>query len=316
MKKFVKVSLILAGSFFAVGILLCLISTMIGGRKLMHFIVENEELVNKIETFVGSFHGVAGSDWALTFDGDKVLVEDVDLGERFFEDTFQSYPVTDVKNLNIEIGAGEFVIEEKETADDNIEIAVAGVGDCEYDVKDGTLYVKGFNKIIANSGIIGEITLSVPKDSHFEKVYVKIGAGTMELSGVNAKELEASVSAGEVIMERIKVDEFEAEIGAGELAASEVVSTNAELTVSLGECVYEGTITGNLEAECDMGNLEISLTGKETDHNYSVECDAGNIDIADRSMTGLSAEKVIDNGALSNFNISCDLGNITVEFAE
>ena len=91
---------------------------------------------------------------------------------------------------------------------------------------------------------------------------------------------------------------------------------NAEIEVSMGECIYEGLIKGNLEAECDMGNLELKLSGSQSEHNYQIECAAGNIDMKGFSVAGFAAEKNIDNGADSEYDISCNMGNITVEFEE
>ena len=65
-----------------------------------------------------------------------------------------------------------------------------------------------------------------------------------------------------------------------------------------------------------MGNVELALEGKQSDHNYHIECAAGNIDIKGYSMAGFLGEKEIDNGADSDYDISCNMGNITVEFEE
>ncbi len=318
MNKFVKVSLILAGIFMVLGIGLCLISGIVGGRKLVNTITSDEELDDKIEVLVDSvcsiLNKVTGGDWFPAFDGGIVVGGDV-IESLTVEDTSYVVPLAEVKKMEIAIGAGELSIEEKALADGNIEISVTGLGEWEYHMDEDTLCMNAFDDVIQTMNV-GEITVKIPKDSYFEEIDIQVGAGTLNLLDVDAKELEAKIGAGEAIMKDITADEFTAEINAGSLSAKEISSVNAELSVDLGECVYEGTISGNLEADCDMGNLDIVLTGSEAEHNYTIECDAGNIDVGDYSISGVSAEKVIDNGVASNFEIQCGLGNITVEFED
>ena len=318
MNKFVKVSLILAGIFMVLGIGLCLISGIVGGHKLVNVIAENEELDDKIEAVINSvcvtLNDVTGGEWFPTFDVGFVVGDDA-VNALTVENNSYVIPLAEVKKLEIAIGAGELNIEEKELADGNIEISVTGLGEWEYHMDEDTLCMNAFDEVIHTMNV-GEITIAIPKDSYFEEVDIQVGAGVLELTDIKAKELEAKIGAGEAIMKNITADEFTAEINAGSLSAKEISSVNAELAVDLGECVYEGTISGNLEADCDMGNLDIVLTGSEAEHNYVIECDAGNIDVGDYSISGVSAEKVIDNGVASNFEIQCGLGNITVEFED
>lgn len=317
MKKFVKVSLILSGIFMALGIVLCLISTIVGGKKLVYMISQSDDLDEKVEVAVnqvlGLLNEVTDGEWFPAFDGEFHILDEQ--GNLPLEDASYVVPLADVKNLEIAIGAGEVTIEEKELADGNIEIEVSGIGTWEYHIEDDTLCLNAFEEVITTLNA-GEISIKIPKGSYFEEAEVKVGAGVLELTDMNVKELEAHIGAGEVVMRRIQAEEFAAEVNAGNLRAKEISSVNAELSVDLGECIYEGSISGNLEADCDMGNLDIVLTGSEAEHNYVIECDAGNIDIGDRSVSGVSAEKVIDNGAASNFEIKCGLGNITVDFED
>ena len=87
-----------------------------------------------------------------------------------------------------------------------------------------------------------------------------------------------------------------------------------DLEVGMGDCVYYGTILKDLEAECDLGNIGITVTGSMKDYNYEIECNAGNIDLGGNSITSLAFEKEIFNGAPGTFELSCNMGSITVDF--
>ncbi len=316
MKKFIKWSLITAGICMALGIVLLTISVLVGGHRISQILKSNEGLDKKIaalaDTAFTTINFATDGEWFPAFDGDIVV-----MGENLTKiDTSYEVSIHEIESLDIKVGAGELVLTSNSELTDIVRIDVKGVGECAYDVKDGVLYLDGFNQIIGDSGVIGEIEVYIPEGMTFNEVKVEVGAGTIELDKMNANTLEASIGAGEMIIEQMDAQMFSAKIGAGSLQTEDVSTVDAELDVSLGECIFEGSITGNLEAECDMGNLELTLNGKQEDHNYAIDCKAGNIDIENWNAAGFMADKEIDNGVTSNFEISCNMGNITIEFED
>ncbi len=322
MGKFAKGSLITAGVLFAVGFILCLISVFFGGKKILtdkEFMNEKFHVLNdaldrvNIDLGNGKFFIGWDDDYS---DG---LKSDLTINDEVFNDDAQvQIPADEVKNLALSLGAGTFIIEEKDIADGIIDITFRGVGTCDYRVDGDTLHVEGFKNINVNMIHINEadnkITLKLPADIDFDSISTEIGAGIMKVSNVDAKDFDISLGAGEIDLEKMNVNDFSAEIGAGSMDAEEVFVNNATLTVSMGECVFAGNISGNLSAECDMGNMELDLDGKQSDHNYKIECAAGNISMDGFEATAISAEKNIDNGADSTYSITCSMGNIDIEF--
>lgn len=323
MKKFVKGSLITAGILFAVGLVFCFISTLIGGQRLIRAIKEEDILDEKIEVFVDEVGNVVyeatDGRWGYSFKESyprELTVNGQIMNGGSMEEKLS---LSDIQELQLDVGAGILYLQEKETADNTIDISIKGLGGCTYKTEDGRLYVEGFRGIKTLIGNVAQdnvITISVPKNCRFEKVETEVGAGAMDIQGVNVGKLKTEIGAGECRIYQVNVNEFSAEIGAGSL---EVTGTNAgtvELDVSMGECIYQGSVTGDMDVECSMGNIELSLEGKEEDHNYRVECSAGNIDIGNLSFSALAAERVVNHNADSNFDIDCNMGNITINFAE
>ena len=111
----------------------------------------------------------------------------------------------------------------------------------------------------------------------FDEVEIEVGAGVMEAYKFNAKEIKADVGAGILSLYQSEAKELSVEIGAGEFSALDVDAREADLTVGLGNCSYQGSIFESLEAECDMGNMDFLLKGKESDYNYDVSCGMGSI---------------------------------------
>ncbi len=292
MKKFAKVSLITAGVFFAIGCILAFISMAFGGRKLIRIIREEDDYYfhDRVEAFADV---VENSVYSFT-DGRWGYARD---SAAESEQAYYEVDASQIRDLELNFGAGEFTIEEADTQDGKIEIHVQGIGRVDYSVKGDTLYVNGFEGHRWADKSNNRIDIKIPWGSSFEEISVETGAGVTILSGIRANELEAAVGAGSV-----------------QISESEV--NNASLSVGMGECYYEGTIRGDLDAECGMGEMSLILSGKETDHNYEIECSAGEITIGGFSVSGLASEKVIDHNAGSEFDIACSMGNIEIVFEE
>lgn len=288
MKKFAKVCSIMAGILAALGIVLCFISAAIGGGNTALYWKE------RVRSYAEGTKGIG------------MHTEQI--------------PMEQIKNLTLTLGAGEFVIVEKDEADGQAELAITGSGNCSYGTERGTLHIKGFqntkfgNWWRSNRG--NHIVLEIPKGFCFEEVTVELGAGVMTVENLCAREAELEIGAGELTIQQGNVQELHAQAGAGQIRMQKMNICDGELSVDMGECIYEGSISGNLEAECDMGNLNMELAGREQNYNYELECDMGNITVGSESIKGISSEKTIDNGALGTFEVSCGMGNIIISFTE
>ena len=64
-----------------------------------------------------------------------------------------------------------------------------------------------------------------------------------------------------------------------------------------------------------MGEIVMKLSGKESDHSYSVRCAAGEVRIGDHTSSMLAIERYIDNGTGSEYSVDCSMGSISITFA-
>lgn len=315
MKKFAKISLITAGVLFVIGCLLAFISVIVGGRSIVRTIKEQDYLEEKMNTLAEKLEAVVyyatGRNHFVVLDEENRI--DTSSGENGQID------MSSIRNMELELGAGTFIIEEKEEADGKIDIAASGIGRCNYYVEGDTFHVEGFHGLKwLNLPDVSEnrVEIRVPQGSSFENVTVETGAGILEISDITVDKFEVQGGAGQFKLSDMMIGKLDAQCGAGQMEAYHVQTADAELSVGAGECIFEGAIEGNLDAECGMGNMEITLSGKETDHNYEIECAAGNVNVGSFSVSAMAAEKVINNNAASNFDIECGMGNITFIFEE
>ena len=118
--------------------------------------------------------------------------------------------------------------------------------------------------------------LYVPTDADLDNVELQLGAGSMEVNGLQTDSIHAAVDAGKLIIQGI----------------------NAEY----------------ISVDCTAGNVQLSVLGKEEDYNYDLTCTAGNIALGDIVYNGVKEETTIENGADKIMDVNCTVGNIEISF--
>lgn len=321
MKKFVKVSLITAGSMLLIGFLMVLIAGFAGGRTVLHEIRRGllETRLERLgwEWDRGDFHFVWDDKDSIS---SHTRSHTLTVNGKQEDSSGVQYEIeaAQVKSLDFLMGAGKFTLTEKETDDGKISLYMEGNGNCTYEVKENTLYIEGFSGIqeYKNVGEWNQMEIHVPRGSSFREVDVEIGAGLMNICNLTIEEFDAEVGAGEMSLSDTVITELDAEIGMGSLIADGVQSVNANISVDMGKVDFDGGISGYMEVENAVGSVYMLLDGAAEDHNYVIECKLGSIEIEDYFGTAVAAQKTISQGKDSTYNISCDMGLIEIDFRE
>ena len=135
---------------------------------------------------------------------------------------------------------------------------------------------------------------------------------------VKLQELEIEMGAGTVYLNRdIETEKLSVEMGAGEFESKNpVTAREADLEIGTGSMTFADLSAGKADGECGLGELNLTLTGKQEDYNYDLECGVGNLDVGSDSYSGLGREKTIFNkGADRKLDLECGMGNISVDFS-
>ena len=294
MKRFMKVSLITAGTLGALGFAFCLIGGIVSGRNFLMAVKNDVHADKRLAVVERVFEGVERGIGASKSGKTEIYVEDSSYSapdkltvnnSETTESEYEHHIETEgIRELNVSLGAGICTISEKDEADGLIDLYVNGKGGFNFYIKDSTLYVEGFkgNQLFNVNQLDNEMTLRIPRGMGFEEMDLEIGAGIMEIDNLKAKEFDAVIGAGELGINKAEIIDFSVEIGAGNLVAGDMHVRGADLEVDLGNCSYEGIIEQELDAECNMGSMDFLLKGKEKDHNYEIECSAGNVEICEQ----------------------------------
>lgn len=299
MKRFLKVILIMAVVFGVLGL-----GLTAGGAAMGATMGDVGILDNGLKRILGIFqdHSVTDDN---TWDNDEAMltaaenavnekgVVSDDLDSSGCVKTYEASAVTDLScNLKYE----EIVV--KTWSKDTIQVDAPGSDQKHVQISNdnGCLKIESSRRLKSSS-----IEISLPAKKEFQSVTLKIGAGTVEING------------------DFKTEQLSVDIGAGTFSndgSLEVKQT--DISVGVGNAEIEELTTEKLNGNCGMGNMDISLTGKDTDYNYELKCGLGNLEVDGEQETALtSGSRMISNpGAEKSVKLECGMGDVNVDFED
>ena len=222
-----------------------------------------------------------------------------------------------VKSLNVNISAGECVIQEGE----GNEVRVEYDGDesrLTQTLEDGVLTI-GMDDVEFSSLFDDEertVYLYLPLGTFYESVELNVAAGTIYGDRLTAKEISVDVGAGSCDISELTAEKkADITVAGGNFNSSIFVAGEASFDCGIGNMNISGKI-GNIDVDCGVGSINLELEANEKDYNYKIQCGVGNIDINGESYTALSKNKEINNSASATMDLDCGVGNINVNLYE
>ena len=112
-----------------------------------------------------------------------------------------------------------------------------------------------------NTHNITELDVS-NKNEDFEDLdfYAVSGSKELNISENNIHSVNINVDGGEVKIENSTTDDL-------------------NIDMAMGESKYQGQVLKNADIECSMGEVDLELSGRKEDFNYTIECSAGEVEI-------------------------------------
>ena len=301
MKKFVNISLIVAGILFVTGAVILIICRIFAGS--MHGVLT--------DTVSSQLHTTMGSIPLYSWSG---------IHNRHFNQHYPTHSGTftddsaalgsDITELCIDLNYTNFTLAPSQ--DDYFHISSEGIGKYQYYTEDSVFYINGFHDRSANTS---RLILEVP-DIRFSCVDVNFGAGTAALSSLKGDSIMLDIGAGQLTLNEIDCDYICADVGAGSVSIDNGKTLNADFDIGMGKLVYKGFIDSDLTADVGMGNITLQIADTQDAHNYDLEGAMGKITLGSKTYGGMAFETEIDNDADSTYSLECGMGNIDVSFQD
>ena len=229
-------------------------------------------------------------------------------------DVQETFAVENIRSLDVEVGGCAFSLEESPDAD--FHVNAIGTNKVQCYVEENTLHVKTIAKAVVNSDQDASIVIQIPAGFGFGELDMEIGAGTMNLGSVTAREIDLEVGAGQIIADAVQADSLHVNVAAGDARVNSLQVKEFDAEVGMGNLYASGCVSGHGNLECDMGNITLELSGVSTAFDYNIECGLGKIKIGEETYSGLAKEKALHHGAGHKMDVECAMGNVEILFAE
>ncbi len=322
MKKFTKISLILAAVLAASGVVLFgIASVMCGGYGALRKQMRESEI----------HHG----NWHITADGIYYLDEEWET-ERDTQDaaetaetvetsdsgeTSYTYEMAEVKNLRLDIDAATVYVQEGDRTD-AVVVHMSGGRETYYS---GAVSADGTLEIVYDYQFQGihiskpdtEIRIEIPAGMKIAELELDFDAAGAEVdfAGMTCEDLTISADAADAAVEDLTVTRTaNLAADAGNIETANGSYQDVEIACNMGNVSMEGEISGNITASTSMGSIELAFAGDPDAYDYQVSYNMGEVRVNGREYSGMSAAyetPYADTTRLAE--LECDMGSIDLD---
>lgn len=289
MKKGIKICLSLAGVLFALGVVLFLTGSALGGRRESTQYFEERWgdlsrnrawgpiLVNSNGVHIGGENGIHVDSEGVDIGGANGIHVGHNSGNPNSEkkQLVQSGELTGITSVEAELSWGDLWIQEGEDFALSLEWNQSGYA-MSYQVENGVLRVKdedGRHKIGDNFTIACKMILTVPAGTELDTLDLSTDMGDIQI--------DAALTAGE-----------------------------ADLSTDLGDVNCRGLLAREMEVQSDLGDVSVTVPSDCEGLSYSLSADLGEVLLNGQTQTNpthVTAEK--ENYFLE---ASSSLGNVSL----
>lgn len=135
-------------------------------------------------------------------------------------------------------------------------------------------------------GGTGDLVIYVREDTTFDSVEIEIGAGTLDVERLEARDLKLNLGAGKTaIDELVATRRAEIDGGAGVVEIRGGELHDLDLDLGAGKAELRARVVGNGRVTAGVGKTELTLIGREEDYRLRIDKGIGSVTLDGRSLS-------------------------------
>ena len=281
MKKFTKITLIIAAVFTCVGIALCCVAiTVAGGIGQLRQMAECGELN------FGNWHFEDGvyyrNDDFFGNAASVTLNEDTLFGGG---EALQSIYDEEVEKIELDLDAGNVVV--KAAKQDKISVSMEnGLAKYYSEEVEGNKLIVSYDTEGKNFKNTPDIIVYVPTNCVLKELEIEADMGNVEVHDLvqGCEKMDITAKMGNIEVHNSHISQkCKLKANMGNAQMTEVICENAELHAAMGEVNFEGVARGDLRLTTNMGSAKACVEGRESDYNIYLCADMGEIHCGGKS---------------------------------
>lgn len=216
---------------------------------------------------------------------------------------------SEVKSLDISVGAAEVVLIENEQDPDAFSLDYRGLGpgDISFGLTPfGTLSIENSLRVSVLS-FVGHkdtkdgnvnhprILIRVPRNASFDFLKLHIGAGAFK-----GKSVELSSKRSYI------------EVGAGLMEIERLTSANSKIRCGMGSLTITGRLDGTTTLDCGMGSVKLDIMEGEEGHSVFAKIGLGSLEYDNLKKGGITTFESGEKKK-NHFSINCGMGEVKIK---
>lgn len=164
-----------------------------------------------------------------------------------------------------------------------------------------------------------KITVEVPEGVVLEHIYANTDLGEVKILNLRQPLVDLTINAnlGNVKVEDCKVNGSGVITAAlGNIEVDDSYFERLELSADTGNIEFSGRIKEDLGAQADMGNIDVELDGDVEDYNFELTSDMGNVTFGGQKREGSMGGEytAYHTDADAYIFLNCDMGDVELSF--
>lgn len=135
-------------------------------------------------------------------------------------------------------------------------------------------------------GGTGDLVIYVREDTVFDSVEIEIGAGTLDVERLEARDLKLNLGAGKTAIDELfatRRAEIDGGAGVVEIRGGEL--HDLDLDLGAGKAELRARVVGNGRVTAGVGKTELTLIGREEDYRLRIDKGIGSVTLDGRSLS-------------------------------
>ena len=313
MKKFTKITLIIAAVLVVIGLGFIIAgSVTAGGAGVLR------EQLRSGDLNFGNWHFEDGVYYR---GGVEVDVSDVvgdamnllPVGTEASKNEFAE----EISHLEVDVDLANITIKNTDAAYAKVSLEEGYMKYYEAKVNGDTLHVN-YDVSGHNFKQGPKIVIELPKDMQLESIYIDTDLGEVNLLEMKQSidTLEINSDLGNIRIEDCKVTgNCTMNAALGNIVVEDSDFRRIDMNADMGNIDFSGKVEGDITAQADMGNIEVELDGKESDYNIELGSDMGDVKYKGQKQNGMGGSfTYYQENAIGDIVLNCDMGNVELEF--
>jgi hypothetical protein len=158
--------------------------------------------------------------------------------------------------------------------------------------------------------------ITIPNDFIANELSLSLGAGELKADAIVGDRISIELGAGSCrVYQVIARESLSVDVGAGSMEINGMDVKDLNMSCGAGRIFAEGRITGNGDVDCGVGEITLDLIANPDLYHFTVDCALGQVRINGdyyNFSTSINHNKMADY----TFNVNCGIGKVNLDMNE